>query len=263
MKLYRTRTQAEYDWLAKELGKKGMTSYIPRHEQGGDIVVYADEKEDFLSYSDLNYAQESHPNEPIIEVSDLMDNKFNVGDEVRVVKEAPGTSYVDSVGDILEIEAIWKKDTMPYQLTNGYWYSEDCLEPITDHDYLMDKILERNNKPEKLNTGDPWIDNLPESYFEMYEEESKTDKYARHKEITDYMHKTYVSKNKDYGNSFERTHKEIGSRASLGRIADKFYRLQNIILNDEQLVEDETVKDTLIDMANYAIMFAMELEEEE
>src|SRR5699024_6213581 len=159
--------------------------------------------------------------------------KFKLGDEVRVVKEAPGTSYVDSVGDILEIEAIWKKDTMPYQLTNSYWYSEDCLEPITDHDYLMDKILERNNKPEKLNTGDPWIDNLPESYFEMYEEESKTDKYARHKEITDYMHKTYVSKNKDYGNSFERTHKEIGSRASLGRIVDKFYRLQNIILNDE------------------------------
>ena len=138
----------------------------------------------------------------------------------------------------------------------------------TYNDVLMDKVLERNNKPETQeaytppNTGDPWIDNLPESYFEMYEE-AETDKYARHKEITDYMHKTYVSKNKDYGNSFERTHKEIGSRASLGRIADKFYRLQNIILNDEQHVEDETVIDTLIDMANYAIMFAMELEEEE
>ena len=209
MKLYRTRTQAEYDWLAKELGKKGMTSYIPRHEQGGDIVVYADEKEDYLSYSDLDYAEKEYPNEPIIEVSDLMDT--------------------------------------------------------VDHDTLMQKVVERNNKPEAYtppNTGDPWIDNLPESYFEMYEE-AETDKYARHKEITDYMHKTYVSKNKDYGNSFERTHKEIGKRASLGRIADKFYRLQNIILNDEQLVEDETVKDTLIDMANYAIMFAMELEEEE
>src|SRR5699024_631962 len=57
-----------------------------------------------------------------------------------------------------------------------------------DNDVLMDKILERNNKPEAYtppNTGDPWIDNLPESYFEMYEEKTKTDKYARHKEITD------------------------------------------------------------------------------
>ena len=73
MKLYRTRTQAEYDWLARELSKEGMVSYIPRHEQGGDIVVYADEKEDYLSYSDLDYAEKECLNEPIIEVSDLMD----------------------------------------------------------------------------------------------------------------------------------------------------------------------------------------------
>ena len=265
MKLYRTRTQAEYDWLARELSKKGMVSYIPRHEQGGDIVVYADEKEDYLSYSDLDYAEKECPNEPIIEVSDLMDNKFKVGDEVRIIKNAGGT-ITDRRGEVHTVVRVNPKGLYPYELSNTLLYPEDCLEPITDHDYLMDKILERNNKPEAYtppNTGDPWIDNLPESYFEMYEEESKTDKYARHKEITDYMHKTYVSKNKDYGNSFERTHKEIGERASLGRIADKFYRLQNIILNDEQHVEDETVKDTLIDMANYAIMFAMELEETE
>ena len=189
--------------------------------------------------------------------------KFKVGDEVRVIEEASGVLFSDTVGDVCKIKKVDNEDGLIYELDNGFLYRADCLEPITDHDYIMDKILERNNKPEKLNTGDPWIDNLPEEYFEMYEEETKTDKYARHKEITDFMHKTYVSKNKDYGNSFERTHKEIGSRASLGRIADKFYRLQNIILNDEQLVEDETVKDTLIDMANYAIMFAMELEEEE
>ena len=191
--------------------------------------------------------------------------KFKVGDEVRIIKNAAGTS-IDRRGEIHKVVEIRTKESYMYLLDNNLLYIEGDLEPITDHDYLVDKILERNNKPEAYtppNTGDPWIDNLPESYFEMYEEESKTDKYARHKEITDFMHKTYVSKNKDYGNSFERTHKEIGSKASLGRIADKFYRLQNIILNDEQHVEDETVKDTLIDMANYAIMFAMELEEEE
>ena len=204
--------------------------------------------------------------------------KFQVGDEVRVREDLiSGVDYgsfpfVNSMkeyrGEVVTIHEVNPRATA-YEIAEdggeAYW-TDEMLEPITDHDYLMDKILERNNKPEAYtppNTGDPWIDNLPESYFETYEEESKTDKYARHKEITDYMHKTYVSKNKDYGNSFERTHKEIGSRASLGRIADKFYRLQNIILNDEQHVEDETVKDTLIDMANYAIMFAMELEEEQ
>lgn len=72
MKLYRTRTQAEYDFLARVLEKKGMVSFIPLHEQGGDMVVYADEEEDCLSYSDLDYAEEEYPDKPIIEVSDLM-----------------------------------------------------------------------------------------------------------------------------------------------------------------------------------------------
>src|SRR5699024_11070163 len=50
----------------------------------------------------------------------------------------------------------------------------DLMDTV-DHDTLMQKVVERNNKPEAYtppNTGDPWIDNLPESYFEMYEEES-------------------------------------------------------------------------------------------
>ena len=178
--------------------------------------------------------------------------KFKIGDEARVLRDPQGVPHGSTVGDICEVINAHKSDTdnSYYLLSNGYWYREGRIEKIVDHDVLMQKVLERNNKPDIVTN-------------EEGHKELKTDKYARHKEITDYMHKTYVSKNKDYGNSFERTHKEIGSRASLGRIADKFYRLQNIILNDEQLVEDETVKDTLIDMANYAIMFAMELEEEE
>lgn len=189
---------------------------------------------------------------------------FKVGDEVRVVKEAPGTSYVDSVGDILEIEAICKKDTLPYQLTNSFWYSEDCLEPITDHDYLMDKILERNSKPKKLNTGDPWIDNLPESYFEMYEEESESlDLIEQHKRICERLNKVYADKNHDYGNSFGETYEKLGAISAVTRISDKTSRLQSLVTKNEQRVDDETLLDTALDLANYAIMFAMELEEEE
>ena len=171
--------------------------------------------------------------------------KFQVGDEVRVVNTPPGMLRENNVGQIHRVTMV-DNSKIPYELSNKFWCREGDIELVVDHDVLMQEI----NKPDIVTN---------EEGHKVLE----TDKYARHKEITDFMHKTYVSKNKDYGNSFERTHKEIGSRASLGRIADKFYRLQNIILNDEQLVEDETVKDTLIDMANYAIMFAMELEEEE
>src|SRR5699024_7230751 len=208
MKLYRTRTQAEYDWLARELSKKGMVSYIPRHEQGGDIVVYADEKEGYLSYSDLDYAEKEYPNEPIIEVSDLMNTKFKVGDEVRVREDLiSGVDYgsfpfVNSMkeyrGEVVTIHEVNPRATA-YEIAEdggeAYW-TDEMLEPITDHDYLMDKILERNNKPKKLNTGDPWIDNLPESYFEMYEEEEMLkelteplDLIEQHKRICERLNK--------------------------------------------------------------------------
>src|SRR5699024_4673313 len=124
--------------------------------------------------------------------------KFQVSDEVRVVNAPVGLPEGELVGQIHKVTIV-DGSMMLYKLSNGLWYAEDDLEEVIDHDVLMQKVLERNNKP-NIDTN----------------KVLETDKYARHKEITDFMHKTYVSKNKDYGNSFERTHKEIGERASLG-----------------------------------------------
>ena len=141
-----------------------------------------------------------------------------------------------------------------------------------DNDVLMDKILERNNKPEAYtppNTGDPWIDNLPESYFEMYEEESlkeltePLDLIEQHKRICERLNKVYADKNHDYGNSFGETYEKLGAISAVTRISDKTSRLQSLVTKDEQRVDDERLIDTALDLANYAIMFAMELEEEE
>ena len=90
-----------------------------------------------------------------------------------------------------------------------------------------------------------------------------TTNIQRHKELTDLMHQTYIEKNKDYGDSFGQTHKKYGALAGLTRIADKFHRLENIILNDATIqVDDESVIDTLVDMSNYGLLLAMELEGE-
>lgn len=45
------------------------------------------------------------------------------------------------------------------------------------------------------------------------------------------------------------------------RLSDKFNRLENLMLNGECEITDESIKDTLIDLANYAIMLYMEVEE--
>lgn len=85
-------------------------------------------------------------------------------------------------------------------------------------------------------------------------------KENKHKEILHTMHKTYVAKNKDYGDSFTRTHQDYGDISFLTRLADKFYRMENIILTDQVEVLDESVVDTALDMANYCIMYVMEKE---
>jgi hypothetical protein len=73
---------------------------------------------------------------------------------------------------------------------------------------------------------------------------------------------TYIAKNRDYGNSFEKSLDKFGLIAGVVRISDKFERLANLCdrerLSDAQV--NEPLADTLKDMANYCIMAAAWLE---
>lgn len=86
------------------------------------------------------------------------------------------------------------------------------------------------------------------------------DKVQRFKEITSDMAETYNRKNSDYGDSFGQSIREFGFVAGVVRISDKFNRLKSLLSGKEQKVNDESVQDTLLDMANYCIMLKMELE---
>ena len=67
----------------------------------------------------------------------------------------------------------------------------------------------------------------------------------------------FAIKNKKYGNSFEISLDKYGVIAALTRISDKFNRIENLILSHDKGTNDETVVDTLIDMANYCVMTAV------
>lgn len=75
-------------------------------------------------------------------------------------------------------------------------------------------------------------------------------------EITSNMAKTYAAKNHDYGNSFEQSLDKFGLVASIVRLGDKMNRIESLTKKEAQ-VKDESIKDTLLDMANYAIMTVM------
>ena len=88
-------------------------------------------------------------------------------------------------------------------------------------------------------------------------------KYERHSEITKQLNEIYIAKNTDYGDAFGDTFKKLGIISAVTRIADKTNRLMSLSAKTEaeRNVKDETIKDTLMDLANYAIMTLIEMEE--
>lgn len=148
-----------------------------------------------------------------------------------------------------------------YHFGDGLTFYEDDIDHNkTAELHKKDKTLNHyTNDLERVVAEKNRLDELRSSRIITIE---PTTNIQRHKELTDLMHQTYIEKNKDYGDSFGQTHKKYGALAGLTRIADKFHRLENIILNDATIqVDDESVIDTLVDMSNYGLLLAMELEE--
>nr|DAK43519.1 MAG TPA: Nucleotide modification associated domain 1 [Crassvirales sp.] len=64
----------------------------------------------------------------------------------------------------------------------------------------------------------------------------------------------YAKKNHDYGNSFEKGCNDIGQVYAIGRLYDKMNRLVNVSRSESE-VKDESVEDTLKDLACYSLMY--------
>lgn len=87
-------------------------------------------------------------------------------------------------------------------------------------------------------------------------------KVAHHRMICDEINELYAKKNHDYGDSFAQSFREEGMAMVRIRLGDKFNRLKALTRGVEQKVADESIRDTLIDLANYAIMTVLEMEGE-
>ena len=84
-------------------------------------------------------------------------------------------------------------------------------------------------------------------------------KVARHYAICQKLNQVYKAKNHDYGDSFGDTYKKLGIISAVTRLSDKMNRLMSLAVSHESQVKDEKIEDTLLDMANYAIMTLIEL----
>lgn len=94
--------------------------------------------------------------------------------------------------------------------------------------------------------------------------EKQQEKTNRHKMLCNFIHEMYRRKNHDYGDSFHQSYVEEGIVTARFRIGDKFNRFKQLSKNpDSQQVKDESIKDTLLDLANYAIMTVLEIQDAE
>lgn len=78
--------------------------------------------------------------------------------------------------------------------------------------------------------------------------------------LANQMTDLYARKNRDYGNSFDRSMDKFGLVVAAIRIGDKVNRLQSLIEKGGAEVKDESIADTFIDMACYSIMTLMWME---
>lgn len=79
------------------------------------------------------------------------------------------------------------------------------------------------------------------------------------RDITNGMYDTFKAKNHDYGNSFSELFAECGMTYAYGHMAEKLKRVKSL-MSDEAKVKGESMKDSLLDLANYAILTIMELD---
>ena len=86
-------------------------------------------------------------------------------------------------------------------------------------------------------------------------------KVEKHMELCKKLNDIYAKKNHDYGDSFHDTFVEEGMAMARIRLSDKLNRFKKLSRDGVgREVVDESIVDTLMDLANYAIMTVLEME---
>ena len=86
-------------------------------------------------------------------------------------------------------------------------------------------------------------------------------KIAEFKAINTEMAELYEIKNKNYGDSFSKSFDEYGLTMVCIRLEDKLRRLKSLNKQDKEAdTDDESIRDTLIDLANYSVLAILELD---
>nr|DAZ67925.1 MAG TPA: Nucleotide modification associated domain 1 [Caudoviricetes sp.] len=161
--------------------------------------------------------------------------------------------YCDHCGDTCdkcELKNMYDKETDEF--TNNYTCEFNEMD-----DKMLDKIYDWYKELDSVaceNAEVEWCEKEPDD-LKLHIEP----KVIRHRAICQKLNQVYKAKNHDYGDSFSDTYKKLGIISAVTRLSDKMNRLMSLAVSHDAQVKDEKIEDTLLDMANYAIMTLIEL----
>ena len=145
-------------------------------------------------------------------------------------------AFIEYLEEDIEVNESNLKDAVVESITIGQTLQSICDIP-PQIKINSDKIKE---------TLQETLDEVKEPVENEFMEEYK-------KIVTETM-ELCVKKNKDYGSSVEDTFEKFGDISYLVRITDKYNRICSL-LNKEGGVKDESIDDTIRDMANYSFLW--------
>ena len=151
-----------------------------------------------------------------------------------------------------------------YRFGKPYVKTGEHRPPLEGEKFLGEKdivvIASRDHDPEEDSWRDILREKLPfEDSGKVSNFKQDSDNVSNFKHIVAKMTEVYKDKNSDYGDSFHKLYERYGLQSAVIRLYDKMYRIENLVTSANK-VKNESVKDTLMDLANYAIMTIMEID---
>ena len=132
-------------------------------------------------------------------------------------------------------------------------YLEQNIE-VNESDLKTVEIKEKANTKETLQETLDEVKETLQKTLDKVKEPVENEFMEEYKKIVTETMELCVKKNKDYGSSVEDTFEKFGDISYIVRITDKYNRICSL-LNREGEVKDESIDDTIRDMANYAFLW--------
>lgn len=168
--------------------------------------------------------------------------EYKIGDIVKVrddLKKGEKYGYCDVNESMLKFRGT--TDTIENIDEDGDFYLAGKDNPFAWHKDMLEPVTIEDN----LKSTTPNISRLTIYQY-----------------LLNHLEETYEAKNNDYGNSVGDTYEKFGDLSFLVRITDKYNRLMTLCDPNapEQRVKDEKIDDTILDLANYCLLWLVERE---